>query len=263
MSELYRWLVVLVLCACAGAASATELPTLWIIGDSTVKNGSGTGTNDQWGWGDPIARAFDPKKVKVMNRAIGGRSSRTFITEGRWDSILNDAQVGDFVVLQFGHNDPGAINDDSRARGTLRGIGEETEEIDNLLTKKHEIVHTYGWYLRKIVRDCREKGLIPVICSYVPRCPRPGDAIDPNPAPTSYRLWAQQVATQEGAAYIDLYALIWAEYAKLTPEAIKTQYFTAADFTHTNLAGAQLNADKVVAGLRALPRHPLAAMLNP
>src|SRR5689334_8902546 len=65
-----------------------ERPTLYIIGDSTVRNGDGTGKNGQWGWGSYLANYFDTTKIKVENDAIGGRSSRTFITEGRWDKIL-------------------------------------------------------------------------------------------------------------------------------------------------------------------------------
>lgn len=242
------------------AALATS-PTLWIIGDSTVRNGNGTGGNDQWGWGDPIAKHFDPAKIRVVNRAIGGRSSRTFLTEGRWDAILKEAQVGDFVLIQFGHNDAGAINDDSRARGSIRGIGEEEEVIDNLLTKKRETVQSFGWYLRHYVRTARAHGVIPILVSYVPRCPRPGETPKPDPEPASYRLWTQQVAQNENAGYLDLYARIWAEYVKLTPEEVKTRYFSAADFTHTNLAGAEMNAAKVVEGIRALPRSPLKAFL--
>src|SRR5262245_53933296 len=60
-------------------------PTLFLVGDSTVR----TGTKGQQGWGDPIIKLFDSTKIKVENRAIGGRSSRTFQTEGRWEQILN------------------------------------------------------------------------------------------------------------------------------------------------------------------------------
>lgn len=247
----------------AAIAALTSLPTLWIIGDSTVRNGNGTGGNDQWGWGDPIAKHFDARKIRVVNRAIGGRSSRTFLTEGRWDAILKEAQVGDFVLIQFGHNDAGAINDDSRARGSIRGIGEEKEEIDNLLTKKHEVVQSFGWYLRNYVRTARAHGVIPILVSYVPRCPRPGESPQPNPEPTSYRLWTQQVAKNENTGYLDLYARTWIEYVKLTPEEIKARYFCAADFTHTNLTGAELNAAKVVEGIRALPNSPLKTFLLP
>ena len=116
------------------------LPTLFIIGDSTVRNS----TKGLQGWGDAIDSFFDQTRIKIDNRARGGRSSRTFITEGLWDQVLAELKPGDFVLMQFGHNDGGAINDASRARGSLRGAGDETEEIDNLLTKKHEVVHTYG-----------------------------------------------------------------------------------------------------------------------
>lgn len=71
--------------------------------------------------------------------------------------------------MQFGHNDNGAINDASRARASLKGIGEETQAIDNLLTKKPEVVHTYGWYLRKFIADTKAKGVTPIVCSLIPR----------------------------------------------------------------------------------------------
>src|SRR5438067_2209234 len=103
-----------------------KLPTLWIIGDSTVRNGQDTGNNGQWGWGNPIASYFDTTKINVQNWALGGTSSRTFQTIGRWDKVLAQIKPGDFLILQFGHNDSGAINDTSRARATLKGNGEET-----------------------------------------------------------------------------------------------------------------------------------------
>lgn len=237
-------------------------PTLWVIGDSTVRNGSGDGANAQWGWGDLIAPHFDTGRISIVNRAIGGRSSRTFRTEGRWDAILAEAKPGDFVLMQFGHNDPGAINDDSRARGSIRGIGEETEEIENLLTKKHEVVHTFGWYLRSYVREAKSHGLTPIVCSYVPRCPRPGSPLDPNASPESYRLWSAQVAGEESAIYIDLYGLIAHQYAHLTPEEVKASYFTSADFTHTNQSGAALNARMVVRGIGLDKLNPLRKFLR-
>src|SRR4051794_2771500 len=67
-------------------ALSPALPTLFLIGDSTVN----TRTKDLLGWGDPIAALFDPAKIKVENRARGGRSSRTFLTEGLWDKVLAD-----------------------------------------------------------------------------------------------------------------------------------------------------------------------------
>jgi hypothetical protein len=74
-------------------------------------------------------------------------------------------EEGDFLIIQFGHNDSSPLNDDKRARGTIRGVGEETEEIDNLITKQHETVHTYGWYLRAFIREAKELGVTPIVCS--------------------------------------------------------------------------------------------------
>ena len=114
---------------------AKQKPTVFIIGDSTVKNGQGNGAGGLWGWGDPISQYFDTTRISIENHALGGTSSRTFQTKGLWKSALDQVKKGDFVLMQFGHNDGSAINDDSRARGTIKGVGRETEEIDNILTK--------------------------------------------------------------------------------------------------------------------------------
>jgi len=112
----------------AGAARA-EQPTLWLIGDSTVKNG----TKDLRGWGEEIGVFFDPAKITVQNRALGGRSSRTFLTEGLWDKVEAEIKPGDFVLMQFGHNDAGdihkGIGPGRPSRASLKGNGDETEEI--------------------------------------------------------------------------------------------------------------------------------------
>jgi lysophospholipase L1-like esterase len=114
--------------------------------------------NGQWGWGEPIVASFDAAQLNVVNRAVGGLSSRTYLTSGHGDRVLAMLKPGDFVMMQFGHNDSGALDNTSRARGTIKGVGEETEEIDNLLTHQREIVHPYGWYLRKLIADTRAKG---------------------------------------------------------------------------------------------------------
>jgi lysophospholipase L1-like esterase len=226
---------------------ATPIPTLFIVGDSTVRNG----TKGQQGWGDPVGALFDKTRIKIENRAIGGRSSRTFITEGRWDKILAAAKPGDFVLIQMGHNDGGPLDDTARARGSIRGTGEETKEVDNPITKKKEVVHTYGWYLRKYIRDAREKKMIPIIISPIPHCPRQqvakGDLERSN-----YVAWSEEVAAAEKADFVHLNKLVMAKYADLTPANVKTKYFTAADNTHTSPAGAELNAACVAEGVRAL-----------
>src|SRR5437762_1529999 len=161
-----------------------SLPTLWLVGDSTVRNGSGNGGQGQWGWGDRMAKYFDRMKINVVNRARGGRSSRTFITEGLWDAVLADAKSGDFVIIQMGHNDGGPLAGDNRERGSLPGIGEESREVTLTLKPREgqkETVRSYGWYLRKYIADARSKGMTPLICSPIPRRPKAEADLDREP----------------------------------------------------------------------------------
>ena len=236
----------------------STLPTIFKIGDSTVRNGSGTGANGQWGWGDLTACWFDTTKVNIVNRALGGRSSRTYLTQGHWDRVLGMLKPGDVVIMQFGHNDGGALNDTSRARGSIKGVGEEREEIDNLLTKQHETVHTFGWYLRKLIADTRAKGATPIVASMVPRNRWENGAAQRNRK--DYAGWAEEVARAERAAFLDLNELIAKEYDALGEAAVAP--FFVADRTHTTLEGARFNAKVAVRGLRALPGNPVGPWLR-
>jgi lysophospholipase L1-like esterase len=239
-------------------AKNPNLPTLYLVGDSTVRNGRGDGANGQWGWGEPLVDYFDPDKINVVNRAIGGRSSRTYITEGRWDELLTMLKPGDFVIFQWGHNDSGPLDDPARARGTLPGVGDETREIDNPITKKHETVHAYGWYMRKYVTDTVAKGATPIVCSPIPRKIWQDGRVVRNAA--NYGGWARQVAEQEKAAFIDLNEIIARRYDALGEAQVEPLF--ADPHTHTSRAGAVLNAECVVAGLKALPGKPLGQYLS-
>ena len=232
-------------------------PMLFIVGDSTVHNAHRV----QRSWGDVIAAHFAADRIRVENHALGGRSSRTFITQGWWELVLKAAKPGDFVLIQMGHNDSGPLDDTSRARGTLRSLGEETKEIFNPITQQKETVHTYGWYLRKYVADARAKGMTPILCTPIPHCPvaqvKPGEVED-----SAYVRLTAAVAEAEKVALVDINRLTMAEYAKLTPEEVKSRHFTPADGIHTSIAGAELNAHSVVSGLRLLKDCPLAGYLK-
>ena len=230
-------------------------PSLVLIGDSTVRNGRGDGAGGQWGWGEPLAERLDPAQVNLVNRAIGGLSSRTFRTQGHWQRALMLIKPGDTVVMQFGHNDASPVNDDKRARGTLKGVGEETEAIDNLLTKQAEVVHTYGWYLRQYIREAKAAGATPIICSPVPRKAWQAGKVVRSGA-DGYAAWAKQVAGEEGVAFVDLNSLIADRYEALGAEAVASLF--ADENTHTSLAGAKLNAEVVAGALRAVPGVPAA-----
>src|SRR5215471_149784 len=90
----------LYLLAITAGAGLTQ-PTIWVVGDSTAQNAN------RRGWADPFADYFDQSQARTVNRARAGRSSRTFITDGLWDKVKSELQAGDFVLIQFGHNDGG------------------------------------------------------------------------------------------------------------------------------------------------------------
>jgi lysophospholipase L1-like esterase len=228
------------------------LPTLFLIGDSTVRNGSGSGADGLWGWGEPLVDFFDASKINVVNRARGGRSSRTYITEGLWDGTLALVKRGDYVLMQFGHNDGGPLDDAARARGTIPGIGDETRDIWNPIMKKQETVHTYGWYMRKYVKDTLAKGAIPIICSPIPRNMwKDGKAIRNE---DSYGGWARQIAAEFHIGFVNLNEIIAQRYDTMGEAKVAPLF--PSDHTHTSRAGAEINAEAVVSGLKALPGDP-------
>jgi len=230
-----------------------NLPSLFLIGDSTVRNGRGDGAGGQWGWGEPIADYFDAAKINVVNRAVGGLSSRTYLSQGHWDRVLAMLKQGDFVMMQFGHNDEGAVNDNFRARGSLKGTGGETQEIDNILTRQHEVVHSFGWYLKKFIADARAKGATPIVCSLIPRKTWKDGIIARNSE--NYGKWAADVAASENAPFVDLNNIIAERYDQLGPEKVEPLF--ADPNTHTSRVGAELNAECVIAALKGLKNNPL------
>lgn len=250
-----RFFAVLTAAFFTACACCLGKPTLFIIGDSTVRNS----TPGQMGWGDPLVAHFDPSKIEVINRAIGGRSSRTFLTEGRWDAVIAHLKPGDFVLIQFGHNDGGELND-GRCRASLRGNGDGTEIITRKTDGKSETVMSFGAYLRKYIRDAKSKGATPIIVSLIPRniwkdgrIGRSGDG---------HGLWAKQAAEQENACFIDFNQILAGRYESLGPE--KTAgLFAGSDHTHTSAAGAEFNAGVMANAIRGLKDCDLAKGLLP
>jgi len=233
-----------------------RLPTLFVIGDSTVRNGRGDGADGLWGWGDPLADAFDTTRINVVNRAVSGLSSRTYRTLGHWDRVLALMKAGDVVLMQFGHNDASAVNDPTRARGSLPGTGNETTAIDNLMTGQAEVVHTYGWYLRQLVSEARAKGATVIVCSPVPRNSWQNGRVARS---DTYVAWARTVAAATGAGFVDLNDLVARRYDALGSDVVGRLFPT--DNTHTSRAGAEIIANEVVQGLKSLPSAPLAGFL--
>ena len=226
------------------------LPTLFLIGDSTVKNSWDEGADGLWGWGHPVAGYFDLHEINVENQALGGTSSRSYITGGHWERVLKLVRPGDYVMMQFGHNDGGPA-------GSVRGTGDETEQRTNAKGET-ETVHTYGWYIRKYIADTKAKGATPIVCSLIPRNDWSDGKVHRGGA--TYAGWAQEAAKQEGALFIDLNSIVADHYDQLGEATVKP--FFPKEHTHTGWEGAVLNAQCVVEGIRQLKDCPLKNYLT-
>lgn len=237
-----------------------DKPTLFLIGDSTVKNGQGDGAGGLWGWGDFLAPYFDLDKIKIHNDALGGTSSRTFQTYGLWQKVLDKMEPGDFLIMQFGHNDSSPLADTLRARGTIKSAGLEAENIFNPITKKQETVYSYGQYLRQMILAAKAKGVTTIVCSLIPRNNwEDGKVIQSD---TGYALWAKQVAEDTNTAFIDLNKLVSTEYDRLGEDFVKSHYFNDTDHTHTIKEGAELIAEIVAKAIKNLQENSLSGYLK-
>ncbi|TWT92306.1 Rhamnogalacturonan acetylesterase RhgT [Botrimarina colliarenosi] len=232
---------------------------LVLIGDSTVKNGQGRGDGGLWGWGQVLQPHFDVDCLVVENRALGGRSSRTYLTEGLWQRSLDSLRAGDYVLMQFGHNDGGQMFDGDRPRASIKGNGDESQDGVVEATGAEETVHSYGWYLRCYIADAKAKGAVPIVLSPAPRnIWRDGKVAR---ASADYGKWAKEAAEQAGAPFIDLNEIVAKRYEEEGQQKVAGDFFTAADHTHTTRAGALVNAECVAKGIRGLEASDLSDCL--
>ena len=98
------FLIISVICGLT-AAMPDKTTTIFVIGDSTAANKDTTGGKVERGWGMMLQNCFDADYIVVDNHAVNGRSSKSFLDEGRWDKVLSKIRPGDYVIIQFGHND--------------------------------------------------------------------------------------------------------------------------------------------------------------
>jgi rhamnogalacturonan acetylesterase len=225
-----------------------DLPTVFIVGDSTARN------NADLGWGDHLAHMFDTNRINIANRAIAGRSSRTYINEGHWTKVLAEMKSGDYLLLQMGHNDGGDLGG-AKPRGTLKGIGNETQDVPQTtgpLAGTTETVRTYGWYMSKMIDDAKAKGVHPAILTLTVRNIWKDGHIERDMGYTTY---IRQIAEQEHIPVVDM-STIAANAFESMGEAYTATLFPI-DHTHTSAIGAEINATSVARAL-AVDRGPLA-----
>ncbi len=258
-------------------------PVVFITGDSTVKNAD-KDEDGMWGWGAVANTVFDESKIDIVNAAMAGRSCRSYLNEGRWDKVYNSLKPGDFVLIQFGHNDIGAI-DKPKYRAAIAS-GQDTCHVyrmqaakedltkQNVIDQKlksnakvgsYEVVYSFGWYLKKFIQDVREKGATPILVSLTPRNEWPGGKIERRN--DSYGKWYREVVKETGVELVDLHNITadfldkkFASKDAAKSKSKASKYFNH-DHTHTSLLGAKTNAQSIAKGLRA-NKSPLANYLK-
>lgn len=224
--------------------------TLYCIGDSTMANKKDPEKNPEHGWAQ-VLQPFFTSNVMVVNKAQNGRSTRSFINEKRWDSIYNKLKKGDYVFIEFGHNDQ-KIEDPSR------------------YTNPHT---AYRYNLIRFVKESRAKGAIPILLTSISRrnfnekgvlVPTHGD----------YPLETRLVAQEYNVPFIDLEYYTELLEQSYGPEASKQLHlhFKAgenayydkekSDDTHLSLKGATEIAQIVINQIKQLKDPSLQKLKN-
>ena len=221
-------------------------PVVFITGDSTVKN-EDKDQDGMWGWGAVANTVFDETRISIVNAAMAGRSCRSYLNEGRWDKVYNSLQPGDFVLIQFGHNDISTI-DKPKYRGAI-ATAADSSHVYKLDNGRYEVVYSFGWYLKKFIQDVREKGATPILVSLTPRNEWTDGKIERRN--DTYGRWYRQVAQETGTELVDLHNLTADYLDKKCGSKAKAEKYYKRDHTHTSLLGAKTNAQCVAKGLRA------------
>jgi lysophospholipase L1-like esterase len=230
-------------------------PRVFLAGDSTGKNAD-KDPNGMWGWGSQAASVFDGDKCTFVNCAMAGRSTRTFLKEGRWDDIYNSLEPGDYVLIQFGHNDMSGI-DKPKFRGVIPVAQDSCHVYRMEDDGSYEVVYSFGWYLKKFIEDTREKGATPILLSLTPRNEWPNGKVERRN--DFFGKLYRQVVEQTGVDFIDIHNITADALDKMGKEKAAAMF--NHDHTHTSLAGAQLNCQSLAKGLKAI-KSPLRKCLK-
>lgn len=247
----FRMLTVLAIAISVAAFMAPEeKPTVYLIGDSTMS----VKERKSWpetGWGMAFANFFDTTRIRIDNRAMNGRSTKSFLAENRWQPVVAQLKKGDFVLIQFGHND------ESKDKGERYAPPEMFK--DNL---------------RRFVNETREKHAEPVLITPVSRrkFDKNGAALETH---AEYTPLTRAVANELHVPLLELDSASLALYRQLGPEASRLLFLQLKpgehpnypagkeDNTHFNELGARLIAQIVLANIRNLEPALAAFVIQP
>lgn len=211
--------------------------TIFLVGDSTTAQKL-VSKKPETGWGESLQQYFDVDRARVVNLARNGRSTHSFVAEGRWDAMLAELQAGDYVFIQFGHNDQKADNASVYA----------------------DVENAYPAYLRRFVQDVRERGAHPVLLTPVARrrFAENGDVRETHGAyPDSVRSVAADAAVPLIDMHLRSLALLRAYgindsrrlFLHLDAAAHPNYPEGVRDDTHFSPHGAEVMAREVVLGI--------------
>ncbi|KAJ6072199.1 hypothetical protein N7499_010213 [Penicillium canescens] len=168
--------------------------TIYLAGDSTMaKGGTGSGTA---GWGEYVKPYTS---LTVANQAVAGRSARSYTREGRFDAIAAVVQSGDWVVIEFGHNDGGSLSTTDNGRTDCGGTGSET--CSTTYNGVAETVLTFPAYLEKAAKTFKAKGANVLISSQTPN--NPWETGTFTYSPSRFVEYARLAAEVAGVSYVD------------------------------------------------------------
>ena len=216
-----------------------ERITVYLAGDSTMAEKLAD-KRPETGWGEMLGQYFRPDEVRIANRAMNGRSTRSFIEEGRWRAITDSLQAGDYVFIQFGHND------------------ESPDKGD-----RYSPPDAFKANLARMVADVRAKGALPVLLTPVVRR-KFDDTGRLQDTHGTYPDLTRAVATDLGVPLIDMEKSsgeVVASYGVDSSAKLFLQLEAGAnpnypqgvhDNTHFRPLGAELMARLAVEGIRAL-----------
>ncbi|WYZ43223.1 hypothetical protein EsH8_VI_000922 [Colletotrichum jinshuiense] len=217
------------------AELAARAPTVYLCGDSTMARSSDTQMD---GWGQYVSKYLT---VNVVNRAIGGRSSRSFWNEGRFQNVANEVKAGDIVVIEFGHNDVGSPRSNDNGRSVCPGEGTETCISDTT----GETVYTYIFYVIQASKLMLAKGATVILSSQTPKNQwATGSYVGTPSRFVAMQKKATDTLANPSVTFVDHHQAVSNMYKKMGASAVGALYIK--DNTHTSAYGADLSSQAFV-----------------
>ncbi|PNS15581.1 hypothetical protein CAC42_840 [Sphaceloma murrayae] len=227
--------------ALALAATAFAAPSVYLVGDSTMaKNGGGAGWSD--GWGQYLGYSLS---LPVVNRAVAGRSARSYTREGRFTELNNLVKSGDYVIIELGHNDGGSPNSASGDNGRSDCPGTGAETCKTTYNGVAETVLTFNAYIQNAAKALQAKGVNVILSSQTPNNPVETGKFSYTPA--RFVAAMKLAATNVKTMYIDHGNYTAQAYKRRTVAQVNA--FFPKEHTHTSPQGADVVAKAFVKGL--------------